>query len=116
MDGSASFGYWVRRRRKALDLTQDALARQVGCAETTIRKIEADSRPALALDRRVPGGSHRQAGGLSPRGAGRTGSRSLPRAYTRHSETTRPPPVTHASGRPAAQSAGPADRADRSRA
>src|SRR5262245_43262626 len=44
MDGDASFGYWVRRRRKALDLTQDALARQVGCAETTIRKIEADSR------------------------------------------------------------------------
>src|SRR5262245_17158134 len=44
MDGDASFGYWVRRRRKALDLTQDALARQVGCAETTIRKIEADAR------------------------------------------------------------------------
>jgi hypothetical protein len=37
MDGDASFGYWVRRRHKALDLTQDALARQVGCAETTIR-------------------------------------------------------------------------------
>ncbi len=44
MDGDASFGYWVRRRRKALDLTQDALARQIGCAESTIRKIEADTR------------------------------------------------------------------------
>jgi predicted ATPase/transcriptional regulator with XRE-family HTH domain len=44
MEGNASFGYWVRRRRKALDLTQDALARQVGCALSTIRKIEADER------------------------------------------------------------------------
>ena len=42
MDSTASFGYWLRRRRKALDLTQEALARQVGCAVITIRKIEAD--------------------------------------------------------------------------
>lgn len=39
-----SFGYWVRRRRKALDLTQVELARRVGCAVVTLRKIEADSR------------------------------------------------------------------------
>src|SRR5215510_9229872 len=39
-----SFGAWVRRRRKALDLTQDALARRVGCALSMIRKIEADER------------------------------------------------------------------------
>ena len=39
-----SFGVWVRRRRKALDLTQDALARRVGCALSMIRKIEADER------------------------------------------------------------------------
>jgi predicted ATPase/class 3 adenylate cyclase/Tfp pilus assembly protein PilF len=44
MDGNASFGYWVRRRRKTLDLTQAELARQVGCAEGTIRMIEADAR------------------------------------------------------------------------
>jgi len=44
MDQMASFGYWVRRRRKALDLTQEALARLVGCAEVTIKKIEADER------------------------------------------------------------------------
>jgi predicted ATPase/class 3 adenylate cyclase len=44
MAGDASFGYWVRRRRKALDLTQEELARRVGCAETTIRKIEVDAR------------------------------------------------------------------------
>jgi predicted ATPase/class 3 adenylate cyclase len=44
MDDSASFGYWVRRRRKALDLTQNELARRTGYALTTIRKIEADAR------------------------------------------------------------------------
>ena len=44
MSATASFGYWLRRRRKALDLTQEALARQVGCAFVTIKKIEADER------------------------------------------------------------------------
>src|SRR6266436_5254470 len=39
-----SFGYWVRRRRKALDLTGAELAQQVGCAGVTIRKIETDAR------------------------------------------------------------------------
>lgn len=39
-----SFGYWLRRRRKALDLTQDALAQRVFCSGFTIRKIEADER------------------------------------------------------------------------
>jgi len=44
MDMPSSFGYWLRRRRKALDLTQGELARRVGCAEVTIQKIEADER------------------------------------------------------------------------
>ena len=44
MDNIVSFGYWVRRRRKALDLTQAALAKQVGCSAITIRKIERDER------------------------------------------------------------------------
>ena len=39
-----SFGSWVLRRRKALDLTRDELARQVGCATETIKKIERDER------------------------------------------------------------------------
>lgn len=39
-----SFGYWVRRRRQALGLTQAELAVQVACSEVTIRKIEADER------------------------------------------------------------------------
>ena len=44
MNTSDSFGYWVRRRRKALDLTQEELARCVGCAVITLRKIEANER------------------------------------------------------------------------
>src|SRR5262245_49752189 len=40
----ASFGAWVQRRRKALDLTQVELAERVGCALGTIRKIETDER------------------------------------------------------------------------
>ncbi len=45
-----SFGRWLRHRRRELDLTQDELARQVGCARITIRKIEADQlRPSRQL-------------------------------------------------------------------
>ena len=39
-----SFGYWLRLRRKALDLTQDALADRVGCSVGLIRKIESEER------------------------------------------------------------------------
>lgn len=44
MTEAHSFGTLVRRQRKALDLTQAALARRVGCAESLIRKIEAEER------------------------------------------------------------------------
>jgi WD40 repeat protein/serine/threonine protein kinase/DNA-binding XRE family transcriptional regulator len=44
MKSSASFGYWLRRRRKALDLTQEELAQRVGCSAGMIRMIEADGR------------------------------------------------------------------------
>lgn len=39
-----TFGQWLKRRRRALDLTQPALAEQVGCAVETVRKIEAGTR------------------------------------------------------------------------
>ncbi len=44
MEHIVSFGYWVRRRRKAMDLTRATLAQRVGCAEVTIKKIELDER------------------------------------------------------------------------
>ena len=39
-----SFGSYVRRRRKALDMTQRELAEVVGCALVTLKKIETDRR------------------------------------------------------------------------
>jgi predicted ATPase/transcriptional regulator with XRE-family HTH domain len=49
-----SFGYWLRRRRKTLDLTQEALAERVNCSGFTIRKIEADERrPSRRLAERI---------------------------------------------------------------
>lgn len=39
-----SFGTWVKRRRKALDLTQQELAQRVGCSLSLIFKIESDER------------------------------------------------------------------------
>src|SRR6476661_8761091 len=49
-----SFGAWLKRRRKALDLTQEALARLVGCAVVSIRKIEADEqRPSRQTAERL---------------------------------------------------------------
>jgi predicted ATPase/transcriptional regulator with XRE-family HTH domain len=44
MEIETSFGDWVKKRRKALDLTQNALANQVGCSTATIEKIEASLR------------------------------------------------------------------------
>jgi len=49
-----SFGAWVRQRRRALDLTREELAAQVGCSIVTIRHIEADERrPSKQLAARL---------------------------------------------------------------
>jgi predicted ATPase/transcriptional regulator with XRE-family HTH domain len=54
MDLQTSFGRWLRARRRALDLTQGDLARQVGCAVITIQKLEADERrPSRLLAERL---------------------------------------------------------------
>ena len=53
-DRTQSFGYWLRRRRRALDLTQEALAKRVSCSGFSIRKIEADERrPSRPLAERL---------------------------------------------------------------
>jgi predicted ATPase/transcriptional regulator with XRE-family HTH domain len=38
------FGLWLKRQRRALDLTQEELAQRIGCALVTVRKIEAGER------------------------------------------------------------------------
>jgi predicted ATPase/DNA-binding XRE family transcriptional regulator len=44
VDPITSFGAWLQRRRRALDLTQDELAGRVGLSVSAIRKIEGDER------------------------------------------------------------------------
>lgn len=44
MEQKVQFGEWLKRRRRALDLTQQALADCAGCSLVTIRKFEADER------------------------------------------------------------------------
>src|SRR5512135_1633072 len=48
------FGHDVRSRRRGWGLTQDELARRVGCAPITIRKIEHDEmRPSVQIAERL---------------------------------------------------------------
>jgi predicted ATPase/DNA-binding XRE family transcriptional regulator len=50
----ASFGGWLKSRRKTLDLTQEELAQQVGCATVTIRKIESNAlKPSTQIAQRL---------------------------------------------------------------
>jgi transcriptional regulator with XRE-family HTH domain len=44
MHVETSFGQWLKKRRKALDLTQEELAQRVPCAVITLQKLEADQR------------------------------------------------------------------------
>jgi peptide/nickel transport system substrate-binding protein len=54
MSDRPSFGLWLKQRRKSLDLTQEQLADQVGCAASTIRKIEAGVlRPSRQIAERL---------------------------------------------------------------
>ncbi len=54
MNQGISFGSFVRQRRREMDLTQEELARRVGCAAITLRKIEADDlRPSVQIAERL---------------------------------------------------------------
>jgi predicted ATPase/DNA-binding XRE family transcriptional regulator len=61
MDTSTSFGQWLKERRQSLNLTQENLADRVGCALSTIEKIERGVRRAshqiagrIAEELRIP--------------------------------------------------------------
>jgi predicted ATPase/DNA-binding XRE family transcriptional regulator len=50
MQEETSFGGWLRSKRRTLDLTRQALADQVGCAEVTVRRIEGGTlKPSKEL-------------------------------------------------------------------
>src|SRR5512134_3224638 len=46
------FARWLKGRRKALDLTREALAKRASCSVITLRRLEAgDLRPSQGLAR-----------------------------------------------------------------
>lgn len=54
MNTPGSFGELVKAKRRELGLTQDELARRVGCAPVTLRKIEYDDlRPSVQIAERL---------------------------------------------------------------
>ena len=88
MDLEESFGRWLKRRRRALDLTQADLARRVGCAVVTIRKIEAEQqRPSRQIAAR-----------LAEHLAIEPGERSAFVAFARGELDAAPPALPHSPG------------------
>jgi DNA-binding XRE family transcriptional regulator len=54
MNAGVSFGPRIKAHRQELGLTQDELARRVGCASVTLRKIEYDDlRPSVQIAERL---------------------------------------------------------------
>lgn len=54
LDDDTAFGQWLKRQRQALDLTREALAERVGCAPSTLQKIEQGvRRPSRAMAERL---------------------------------------------------------------
>ena len=54
MGNQESFGQRVKARRRELGLTQEEIARRVGCAPVTIRKVEYDDlRPSVQIAERL---------------------------------------------------------------
>jgi predicted ATPase/DNA-binding XRE family transcriptional regulator len=52
MQEETSFGEWLRKQRRALDLSRQIFAKQVGCAEVTLRRIEVGTlKPSKELAR-----------------------------------------------------------------
>ena len=50
MQEEISFGVWLRKQRRALDLSRQVFANQAGCAEVTLRRIEAGTlKPSKEL-------------------------------------------------------------------
>ncbi len=54
MNTALPFHEWLKKRRKALDLTHDRLAHHVGCSPNTLRKLESgERRPSEQLAERL---------------------------------------------------------------
>ena len=86
-----SFGAWLRQQRRILDLTQQELADQVGCARITLRRIESEAlKPSkglalILLDKvGIPPSEREQWVGFA------RGQSGLPLQHVRSSRSVRP--------------------------
>jgi predicted ATPase/DNA-binding XRE family transcriptional regulator len=105
MTEDISFGKWLRQRRRLLDLTQQAFADLVGCARSTVRRIEAnDLKPSkelalILLDKLNIPESERTEWVRFARGLATTPQKSIPAfIHSRHS-TNMPAALTSFIGR-----------------
>jgi predicted ATPase/DNA-binding XRE family transcriptional regulator len=104
MPESNSFGTWLRQKRRALDLTQKAFADQIGCAEITVRRMEADEyKPSkelvvVLLERLGIPEPERVQWIRFARGQGEYPNDSTP-SYLREQKTNLPIPLTSFIGR-----------------
>ena len=105
MSGETSFGQWLRQRRRRLDLTQQALADQVGCARITLRRIEANAlKPSkelaqILLERLGIPERERPNWLLFARGLGELPEKSALHSQNQESLTNLPIPLTSFIGR-----------------
>ena len=107
MHDQIAFGQWLKQRRQMLDLTQAALARQVGCAASTIKKLERGVlRPSkrlaeqLADQLRIPPDQHTTFVATARTPAPPSGSaRPVPRSTSQHPRAILPTPPTPLIGR-----------------
>jgi len=59
INSDLTFGPWLRRCRRALDLTHAELAAAVGCSVSALRKFESDDlRPSRTLAEALAGALH----------------------------------------------------------
>src|SRR6266540_6118147 len=96
-DSDVTFGDWLRRQRRALDLTRAELAARAACSVSALRKFEADElRPSRPLAESL-------AGALQIAPEDRAAFVRLARD-TRGANTTRSPVPTTGLQRPAPRS------------
>lgn len=101
MDDVTSFGQWLKRRRRALDLTQEELAARVFCSVVTIRKIEADARrPSKEIAGRLAGQLDLAPGAREAFMKSARGERGVQRLLSAPKAPPTTPPVAAAGPRP----------------
>src|SRR5688572_27409368 len=100
-----SFGEWLRQRRRILDLTQQELAEEAGCARITLRRMESGGlKPSkelanILLEKLGIPGLERPGWILFARGLAGLPDRSVPISFQKEIKTNLPNAITSFVGR-----------------